>query len=605
MKEQAGRGVGTGIFWAVASISALIPLAHSPTLFGPFTVPKAILLWVGAGIVLGLTGLLVATNHSRRRPGGLPLWLPAVFAVALALMTLTSIDPVLSIWGARNRYLGLATYAAGVILFYGTALSAEPLRTRIFARLIAAGSVPLSALALAQRAGFAYPLDFGRALGERVGSTVGNPNFLGIYLAMTLALALGLATEDERRYRPSWYAVSGLVIAGLIVTNSLGAWAAAAVVIGAWVWRTTAGLPGRTRAIYLSAASISTATLSALLVLRSDVGFSIADRAAVWTAGVRAYATAPLTGSGLETLRSVIPEVQPLSLGSEVYADAHNLFITLAAATGALPVLLFIAILVTWFSAKPRGQELSISSSLKAAAAAYIVGHLFNPESIAPFTLFWAIGGLLVGNAIGAEAKKPATKAGQRARVPAGITLVILGVIATVGLGSVGARIWQAERYIKIATREPELRVALDYAARAQSYWPRHPLYGYLLFDEAAPYIGKDAIVTAAVEEGLDRALAFNPRDADAYYMRGVFHSRLSAGGESTGEVEAALANWEEAVRFNRVKLQANFELAKAYVARGENERAAEHLELLLRLISNNDDHRPEIEGLLRQARSQ
>ncbi len=605
MKGQAGRGAGAGVFWAAASISALIPLAHSPSLFGPFTAPKAILLWVGAGIVLGLTGLFVATDRRQRRPGGVPLWLPAAFAVALALTTLTSLDPVLSVWGTRNRYLGLATYAAGIALFYGAALTAEPVRARTFARLIAAGSVPLSALALAQRAGLAYPLDFGRALGERVGSTVGNPNFLGIYLAMVLALALGLAKDDERRYQPGWYAVSGLVVAGLIVTNSLGAWAAAAVVVGAWVWRAAADLPGRARATYLTAASISTVALGALLALESDIAFSIADRASVWTAGIRAYAVAPLTGNGLGALRSVMPGVQPLSLGSEVYADAHNLFITLAAAAGPLPLLIFIAILITWFSKKPGSHGRFISGSFKAAAAAYVVGHLFNPESIAPFALFWAIGGLLVGDAAGAETKRPTVGAGQRARIPAGITLVALGVIATVGLGSVGLRIWQAERYIKIASREPELRVALDYAARAQNYWPRHPLYGYLLFDEAAPYIGKDAIVTAAVEAGLDRALAFNPRDADAYYMRGVFHSRLSAGGESTGEVEAALANWEEAVRFNRVKLPANFELAKLYLARGENERAAEHLELLLRLIEDNDDHRPEIENLLRQARSQ
>lgn len=592
------------MFWLLAVLIAAIPAAHSISLPGPFTLPKVLIFWLGAGALTTAFGLTVLTRGPARLPSGPGAILPGALLALLIFSTAFSIDPIISIVGARGRHLGLFTYLAAVVFFYAAASSVTTERMALFSRFIAVPAAAISLLALAQRAGLKYPVDFSRELGARAGGTIGNPNFLGIYLAMALILALGLAGAERPRGRKAWWATSAVIGAGLLATNSLAAWIAAAAA-GALF---TVFYPAKrrdarpsSRLVKRAAAPAAlTVALIALLIFRTDAASSLADRLAIWTGGARAFARAPLLGTGLDTLAYVMPKVQPLSLGPREFGDAHNLFLTLGGSAGAAALLIFLSMVWFWargtkMDAAEAPQSAVLLFSYKLCLAVYVIGHLFGPESIAPLAVFWTIAGVVAGTTTRALALS------DRARAP-GAFAALTGAVLVAIFATVGARMWRAETDIKAALREPDLARAFDYADAAQDSWPYYAFYGMALFDRAAPRASGEPEVAAGLAAGLNGAVASAPRDADAYYLRGSLNSMLRAQTDGVRYESLALADWRRSLELNRLRLPANYEIAKLYLARGDKTRAAAHLRLILALIDDTDEHRPEIEALLRRA---
>lgn len=208
------------------SLAVLVPLHFERFSRHVFESHKVALLFAAAAAI-GL-GWVVRTADGGV-PGGRParsrlLRALALFVAVETLATLLSVDPWTAFRGTVFRRQGLLSTLAYVLVFLAIVRAAgrREVRERLVTATIVA-SVPICLYALAQRLGL-DPVSWGGSFGTRVTSTLGNPIFLGAWVAMasfpTLARFLGGNTL--------YGAVLGLQAATLVASGSRGPWLGAA-----------------------------------------------------------------------------------------------------------------------------------------------------------------------------------------------------------------------------------------------------------------------------------------------------------------------------------------------------------------------------------------
>ncbi len=170
--------VATPLFFNVYSLSA-------------FDAAKAALLNGLAAFIA--VGLLAGGPAAWRDASRWPLFWPMLgIAAVCALATACSAQPGLSLRGAYTRGAGLLTLLSQMLTGLAFAVTIRDANAiRRVGRLIAWVSLPVALYALAQRAGL-DPLTWNRGFDGRVTGTMGNPVFLGAWLAMLLPLTAGL-----------------------------------------------------------------------------------------------------------------------------------------------------------------------------------------------------------------------------------------------------------------------------------------------------------------------------------------------------------------------------------------------------------------------------
>ena len=182
-----------------ARMALLLALAAAPALFNiqssiSFEPDKAAVIIALAAIAL--TDLLwrnrrEATRRVSRIVHDPRALLLAALAAWAAIVTLTSINPVISLWGNHDRGYGLLALLAG-LLFLGVARDMTRSGQKwllVDAALLGAvipllyGFMQMLNLDPVRGFGVSFPL------GERASSTLGNPLYLGDYLLIILLLA--------------------------------------------------------------------------------------------------------------------------------------------------------------------------------------------------------------------------------------------------------------------------------------------------------------------------------------------------------------------------------------------------------------------------------
>jgi O-antigen ligase len=233
-------------------------------------------------------------------------------------------------------------------------------------------------------------------LGDRPGGRLAglgvNPNFLGAFLALGFVAAAGLVV---RRRRPGWLLPAAACLAGMVATQSRGAFAAAAAGV------LVVAIQGRRRGVQALAVTAAVA-LCALFPATIDAAERVAVgrrqaaelshdtsvRESVARFAARVAAGHPIRGIGYGTFPS--------------YADAHfgvriathNDYLRLAAETG-IPVLVVFLVLLWLGLRRPAGDDLAVP---RAVVAAYAAGLLFANElsNLILSTPFWLSLGCLL-----------------------------------------------------------------------------------------------------------------------------------------------------------------------------------------------------------------
>lgn len=219
----------------------------------------------------------------------------------------------------------------------------------------------------------------------RVLGTFGQPNPYSGYLnyALLPAIALALFSRDVRE---RWVAgaASVLLLGAQVLANSRGGMIGLAaglvviVVVGlrrerlaalvaavgvpllAVAWFTHL-IPARITDSLLSQFRLNDVSVNGQL---NDANFSTMERLAHWLAGLRMFLAHPVLGVGAGNYDSAYSQYGDLARWPEGLGQAHNYYINVAAETGAVGLLVFLALVVVmlllgWRATHPRVRTTS------------------------------------------------------------------------------------------------------------------------------------------------------------------------------------------------------------------------------------------------------
>ena len=341
----------------------------------------ALLYSAGYG-VWGLSLLLVAAlteaDVTRRLPWArtrVDLFLAAFLAAFLISGILSPYRPV------ATGSVGLA--AVTIFLAFGSTagvLKRDPsfLRPLVTAWVVGAVGAAVWGVVLRRIAGgAAFTPELGR-------------NALGTALLIGTILSLGLVLE--RRGGPRYLAAVGvfILLAGLVLTYTRGAWLGALVgavlLLGlAGVRKLVAGIAAAALLVAVGLALVGSERAALISRAASIPDLSAnQDRLLLIRTSLAIFAAYPVSGTGLNTFSLVYPAFRlPNDRNPLPLPFAHNIFVNMAAEGGILGFATFLAIVLVgvyggWRWHRARGPEQVTAATVLAAFVGAIVHQVFD-----------------------------------------------------------------------------------------------------------------------------------------------------------------------------------------------------------------------------------
>ncbi len=385
---------------------ALLPLTVFSTR-AMFTLPK-----VTVFVLINLVA--VALLFYRCIVLGRSLKKPRLFYLVLSFISLAIISAAnsryghLVLFGRYNAFEGLIVlieYALAYFFVVQYSWSEKDIRDIGLAAVISA--VLVAIVGISQTFGFSpwrtqQGFDYSRAA-----STLGNPVFLGVYLATVWPLAVGLTKDQSSARRIIGYVGAFFLLAGLILALSRGAWLAwlvASVVLALYDRRLRVAVP----AIIIGAMFVG---LAASTLLPNFLGgqdlrkmaistASAESRLRIWRGAVGIIESEPLLGVGPDSFAWSYPENQ-LDLGTDLgerTSNAHNYYLQLAATLGLPAAAIFIALLIGAVGAalkKEAGGTQRPDFYMGVALIGYFVAMLTGVSVVANTALVWLFIGVI------------------------------------------------------------------------------------------------------------------------------------------------------------------------------------------------------------------
>lgn|GEM_PF-6524027 len=252
---------------------------------------------------------------------------------------------------------------------------------------------------------------------ERTTGTLGNPNFLGAYLAMVLPLGLQMIMEQKKRVGLALHIlVWSLSWMALLSTLSRAAWVAFFLSILFFMfglYRT--GRPyGRKRLVCLAAIVLATILFLPFMTqkfslppvqerIRSSLNIekdpSLAARLHLWKSSLQIMMAHPLLGTGPGTFSfAYLPfrKGEPLFHRERMLlaGTPHNVFLETASNTGIPSLLILFGIIFVFFRSFISGwrarspDERLLSLGILSSGTAFWSGNLFGFSTL-PTTFLW------------------------------------------------------------------------------------------------------------------------------------------------------------------------------------------------------------------------
>jgi len=226
------NAVGKVAYWLVLTLPVILALVFSSAFSASFSAPKSAVLGL-ASFVLGALALIFESRWKRPREEW-PLWIAAASFAGITLVSaVRSQGPLVCFESVELPVCGVLLFAASL-----AALSGEnsARKTRNLQIAISLAAVLVSVVAVAQFFGLNMPGAL-RPLESasnrmRIFSTLGNPDFVAVFLAVAIPAAIGLSVAARRgRTRRAWVGISACALIGvaIVLTGSRGGVLAGAV----------------------------------------------------------------------------------------------------------------------------------------------------------------------------------------------------------------------------------------------------------------------------------------------------------------------------------------------------------------------------------------
>ncbi len=347
-----------------------LPFIHLRHGWNPFEHPKFIFFIVWS-YILGIFSFVLLTQKSGSLFTRLSTFI-VLFGIFVFFCNMIGLDPKTSFLGTEWRYQGFLTLSSGVLLYLSNASDKREDSHRLYYFSIVLANIGITLFSFWQIIQFfilgqiTVPLFQGRIVG-----TMGNPNFLGGFLAMTLPFVLMTKNVflNRKIVRISAVFLNLIVI---MFTQSRGAIISFAVVMILFLLhRVKFRRPGAI--IYLIIVILLTLIATISVIKRDSIWDS---RGMIWKEGVTAFSKRPITGYGQENFELIFPKERLIKVDS-----AHNIFIEILVSSGIIGLLLYMCIIFEGIRRVPL--------VVKIAIIAFLVRAQFNPLSIAEIGYFW------------------------------------------------------------------------------------------------------------------------------------------------------------------------------------------------------------------------
>lgn len=478
----------------------------APSAFSPFSMPKAVVLAVGAALAMAAAVAVELDHGSIRVPSGALPAVAAAHAVILIVANAASQTPMLSLLGSQGRAVGAVAHVAGVAIFVLVLRHADAAWMQRGAAVLAAAVGVVAAVAALQWAGLDLTgtADAIRTTAEAVAgdpdvvgrvtaSLLGNPNQVAAVVAIGLPLVVGLAALTRDWARWAWVALAVLLVVAIAAADAVQGPVAGAAGLGVLAVTVARSRHDRWRTLLPTAAAVL-ATLSAAVVVAGIAGqgpvAGLADqestrlRTVYWGAAVEMAVDHPVLGVGPDRYQEWFrvhrdaDDARTQPLGKQPDA-AHNVVLHLAATGGLGAGLTFLAVMIggamvvvrRWRA--PPGSPPWLFGGVAGAWVAYQVQALVSLDTAPLIALhWWLLGALVVTSGMG-RIRTIAVPGGPRPRL-AGAVLTAVAV-ATLVLASRPVRADLVAGRALTSTVAAEAAADLRAAADLAPWEPEYP----------------------------------------------------------------------------------------------------------------------------------
>ena len=390
--------------WLIGIILILVPFLFTQSIFIGVIFSKTMVFYSLTTILVIIYSILIYFNHQFMPRFSKIGWLFLALILVFTLSTIFSSQPYTSLWGSFNRMDGLLTwfyYFAFFTVASGVTRNKNDWQTII--KIAISGIIIISIYAF-----YKLWLINDISIIYRADSSLGNPVFLGGYLAISLPIALSYVLNKKHSvFKIISFLALVLGIIVLFLTLSRGSWIAALLaillVLCLYFYRYKRQIFNlkaiKTKPI-VSLFLVIIIALSCIGLLNSPIGTlwknriinttSIERRLHTWSIGVQAFKEKPIIGWGLENFKIAfnkhyIPFPASKNINfQETHVDrAHNEYIDIAVTGGITALIIYLLIIflslainlkqIFNFPVKDKSNQLWLTIGFTGSILAYAI----------------------------------------------------------------------------------------------------------------------------------------------------------------------------------------------------------------------------------------
>ncbi len=417
-------------------LMAGIPLIINPTAYDYWYKPKVDSLYALIITIFLACLLQVVFFNAGFKIRKTCLIIPLIlYLLSACISTILSISPELSLKGDVLRYESIFTlfsYVALVILF--SSLFVKEAQFHAIIKTLLVSTALVSIYATIQYAGFNPTEHFiasFRQTEHRVGSTIGNPNFLGKFLVLVLPLYIAYFINTNSKIKKAFFASGFLFsVLALIFTFTRSSWLgfATSLAVLFFILPVKKLFVERFKKMFIAFAIIMFAAFCFGLFFAEDnrkendaffpklkykirssfdfeKGMGVATRLFVWKKTVGVIKDRPIFGYGpdahVEAMRVFNLEYSRKFNNYVIIDRAHNNYLDITVGQGLFGLGAYLSIIVTfmvwlWKTMKQeqdRSRKI-ICCCLFSAFFGYLINDLFIFSVVSVSPTFWSLLGL-------------------------------------------------------------------------------------------------------------------------------------------------------------------------------------------------------------------
>ena len=465
----------------------------------------------------------------------------------------------------------------------------------------------------------------------RAHSVFVTPNTFAGFLIVALPAGIALVMTSRGALRRAAGLLTAAIFAGLVLSQSRGAWVAGAVGLLLLLWQLAR--QGRVRRPHRAMAGLAlAATVAAAAVLVLSPGLrertlssaTLAERLLYWQAAGRMAVDSFPLGTGLDSYHLAYPAYQPAALAGTTQCYAHNDYLQLAAELGPVGLVLLLWLLwrVAGAARRVQGQdtappETPLLAACVAGAAAGLLHSAVDFNLYVPATalsIFLCLGVVAAAgcglSGVSGESRPERRRVLPRLLISAGATLAALAALAPLAaqrllmadpsnaplattVCPLSADLWARLS----AFRAPTDRAgAVRACRRAIALSPRraahHARLGQLL-SLTAPDRAKASF---------ERAIGLSPYDANLYGQLGLFLLKNDRPRAHPADSRRGLGHLRRECELAPRSAVWRFWLGRACLTLGHVAEGRRHLRTCIERCSPGPALRRDAEQLLRSA---